>query len=149
MNFDSLNKEQLEAVKTTEGYVRVIAGAGTGKTKALTSRYCYLVQELGITPENILSVTFTNRAANEMKRRVRSQLGDMDLGFICTFHAFCVQLLHEDINAINYPKNFIILDTEDEREILLRIFADMNLTLRETTIQKTIDNVLEAKKMEA
>lgn len=149
MNFDSLNKEQLEAVKTTEGYVRVIAGAGTGKTKALTSRYCYLVQELGIAPENILSVTFTNKAANEMKRRIRSQLGDLDLGYICTFHAFCVLLLHEDINVLNYPKNFIILDTEDEREILLRIFADMHLTLKETTIQRTIDNVLEAKKMAA
>jgi DNA helicase II / ATP-dependent DNA helicase PcrA len=149
MNFNLLNKEQLQAVKTTEGYVRVIAGAGTGKTKALTSRYCYLAGDLGIAPESILCVTFTNRAANEMKRRIRTQLGDRDLGYICTFHAFCVLLLHEDINVINYPKNFIILDTEDEREILLRIFADMHLTLRETTIQKTIDDVLEAKKMAA
>lgn len=149
MNFDFLNKEQLQAVKTTEGYVRVIAGAGTGKTKALTSRYCYLADDLGIAPENILCVTFTNRAANEMKRRIRTQLGDRDLGYICTFHAFCVLLLHEDINVLNYPKNFIILDTEDEREMLLRIFADMHLTLKETTIQRTIDNVLEAKKMAA
>ncbi len=125
-----------------------MAGAGSGKTRTLISRYCYLVSELGIAPGNILCVTFTNRAANEMKSRVRNQLGDMDLGFICTFHAFCVQLLKEDIHVLNYPKNFIILDTEDEREILLRIFADMHLTSRDTTIQNTIDNVLEAKKME-
>lgn len=143
-----LNEQQLSAVKNTEGYIRVMAGAGSGKTRTLISRYCYLVSELGIAPGNILCVTFTNRAANEMKSRVRNQLGDMDLGFICTFHAFCVQLLKEDIHVLNYPKNFIILDTEDEREILLRIFADMHLTSRDTTIQNTIDNVLEAKKME-
>ena len=145
----SLNEQQQTAVKNTEGYIRVMAGAGSGKTRTLISRYCYLVSELGIAPGDILCVTFTNRAANEMKRRVRNELGDMDLGLICTFHAFCVQLLKEDIHVLNYPKNFIIMDTEDEREILLRIFADMHLTLRDTTIQNTIDNVLEAKKMAA
>jgi DNA helicase-2/ATP-dependent DNA helicase PcrA len=145
----SLNEQQQNAVRHTEGYIRVMAGAGSGKTRTLTSRYCYLVSEAGIAPGNILCVTFTNRAANEMKRRVRNQLGDMDLGLICTFHAFCVQLLKEDINVLNYPKNFIIMDTEDERDILLRIFADMHLTLRDTTIQRTIDDVLEAKKMRA
>ncbi|MFA6937787.1 MAG: UvrD-helicase domain-containing protein [Treponema sp.] len=145
----NLNKEQLESVHTTEGHVRVIAGAGTGKTKSLTSRYCYLVKDLGISPKNILCLTFTNRAANEMKFRIRKELGDMDLGYICTFHAFCTLLLHEDINVLNYPKNFIILDKEDWREILLRIFSDMHLTLRETTIQNKIDEVLEAKKLSA
>lgn len=144
-----LNAEQLEAVKTTEGPVRVVAGAGTGKTRALTSRYCYLVRDLGISPQNILCLTFTNRAANEMKRRVRNQLGDQDLGYICTFHAFCTLLLHEDINVLNYPKYFVILDKEDWRSILLRIFEDMHLTLRETTIQRKIDEVLEAKKLAA
>ncbi len=144
-----LNEQQLEAVKTTEGHVRVLAGAGTGKTRALTSRYCYLVRDVGISPQNILCVTFTNRAANEMKARVRSMLGDMDLGLICTFHAFCTQLLHEDINVLNFPKNFIILDKEDWREIMLRIFSDMHLTLKETTVQRKIDEVLEGKKLQA
>jgi DNA helicase II / ATP-dependent DNA helicase PcrA len=145
----SLNEQQQAAVKHTEGYVRVMASAGSGKTRTLTSRYCYLVNEAGIAPGNILCVTFTNRAANEMKFRVRRQLGDMDLGYICTFHAFCVQLLKEDINVLNYPKNFVIIDTEDEREILLRIFSDMHITLKDTTIQRTIDDVLEARKMRA
>ena len=149
MDLSSLNEEQQTAVQTTEGYIRVMAGAGSGKTRTLVSRYCYLVSELGIAPANILCVTFTNRAANEMKRRVRKMSGDLDLGYICTFHAFCVQLLREDINVINYPKNFIILDTEDERDILLRIFSDMQLTLRDTTIENTINTVLEAKKMQA
>lgn len=144
---DKLNPEQLESVETTEGAVRVLAGAGTGKTRALTSRYCYLTDTLGVAPKNIVCMTFTNRAANEMKHRIRAALGDMDLAYICTFHAFCVQLLKEDIHVLNFPKNFIILDVEDQKQILLRIFEEMNITLRETTIKRTIDEVLEAKKL--
>lgn len=144
-----LNPEQKNAAMSTEGALRVIAGPGTGKTRALTSRYCYLVSSLGIAPGNILCATFTNRAANEMKRRVRAELGDLDLGYICTFHAFCVQLLKEDIHVLNFPKNFIILDTEDQKQMLLKIFSDMNLTLRDATIRRTIDEVLEAKKLHA
>ena len=147
--FARLNPEQLDAVRSTEGHIRVLAGAGSGKTRALVSRYVYLVRDLGISPKNILCVTFTNRAAEEMKARVRSELGDMDLGYICTFHAFCTLLLHEDINKINFPKDFVILDKEDWRSILLRVFADMGLTLKEATIQQKIDEVLEAKKTQA
>ena len=146
---EKLNLEQREAVLKTEGAVRVIAGPGTGKTRALTSRYSYLVSGIGIAPENILCATFTNRAAGEMKRRVRANLGDLDLGYICTFHAFCVQLLKEDIHVLNFPKNFIILDIEDQKQMLLKIFDDMNLTLREATIRRTINEVLEAKKLYA
>lgn len=144
-----LNPKQLEAVQTTEGAVRVLAGAGTGKTRALTSRYCYLTDMLGVAPKNIVCVTFTNRAANEMKQRIRATLGDMDLGYICTFHAFCVQLLKEDIHVLNFPKNFIILDVEDQKQLLLKIFEEMKLTLREATIKRKIDEVLEAKKLYA
>ncbi len=134
---------------TTEGPLRIIAGAGTGKTRTLTQRYCYLVSQLGIAPRNIMCVTFTNRAANEMKRRVRAELGDRDLATICTIHAFCVQLLKEEIHLLHYPRNFIILDMEDLKQILLKIFADMGLTLRDTTIKRTLDEVLEAKKLHA
>ncbi|MEE3410165.1 MAG: UvrD-helicase domain-containing protein [Treponema sp.] len=147
--FARLNPEQLDAVQSTEGHIRVLAGAGSGKTRALVSRYVYLVRDLGISPKNILCVTFTNRAAEEMKMRVRRELGDLDLGYICTFHAFCALLLHEDINKINFPKDFVVLDKEDWRSMLLRIFADMGLTLKEATIQQKIDEVLEAKKMQA
>ena len=85
---DELNEQQREAVTTTEGYVRIIAGAGTGKTKALTYRYAYLVDELGISTSNILCVTFTNKAAREMSKRIRQKIGDSDTGYICTFHGF-------------------------------------------------------------
>jgi DNA helicase-2/ATP-dependent DNA helicase PcrA len=146
---EKLNREQREAVCTTEGAVRVIAGAGTGKTRALTSRFSYLVSTLGIAPNHILCVTFTNRAAGEMKRRIRATLGDLDLGHICTFHAFCVRLLREDIHVLNYPENFIILDVEDQKQLLLKIFEDMGLTLRETTVRRVMDEVIEAKKLYA
>lgn len=84
-----------------------------------------------------------------MKQRVRRALGDMDLGYICTFHAFCVQLLKEDIHVLNFPKNFVILDVEDQKQLLLKIFEEMKLTLREATVKRTLDEVLEAKKMYA
>ena len=89
----TLNAAQLEAVIATEGYVRVSAGAGTGKTRALTERFAYLVNDLGIMPGNILCVTFTNKAANEMRHRIRALTGDNDTGFINTFHGFCVSVL--------------------------------------------------------
>ena len=144
-----LNAEQRLAVETTEGAVRVAAGAGTGKTQTLTERYVHIVRDLGISPKNILCATFTNRAANEMKSRVRATLGDLDLGMICTFHAFCVQLLKEEMHRISWPKNFIILDVEDQRSILQRVFTEQKLSLRDYTIQRAIDEVLETRKFEA
>lgn len=146
---NGLNPEQKLAVTTTEGHVRVLAGPGTGKTRALTARYCYLTETLGISARNILCVTFTNKAANEMKQRIRGWVGDLDLGYICTLHAFCVQFLKEEIHVLHFPKNFIILDTEDERTLLLKIFEDMGLTLRQATIKQKIDEVLEARKVSA
>jgi DNA helicase-2/ATP-dependent DNA helicase PcrA len=145
----NLNPEQQAAAATTEGPVRVIAGPGTGKTRTLIRRFCHIVSALGIAPKNILCVTFTNRAANEMKLRVRRALGDMDLGLVCTFHAFCAHLLRDEIHLLGYPRNFVILDTEDWKDILLKIFGDMGLSLRDATIQSVVDNVLEAGKMHA
>lgn len=144
-----LNPEQQKAVMSTEGYVRVLAGPGTGKTRALTARYCYLTETLGVSAKNILCVTFTNKAANEMKQRIRQWLGDLDLGYISTLHAFCVQFLKEEIHVLHYPKNFIILDVEDQRVLLLKIFEEMGLTLKEATIKQKIDEVLEARKVTA
>ena len=101
-----LNEQQKEAVLTTEGYVRVIAGAGSGKTRALTARYAYLVEELGVPPANILCITFTNKAAREMKNRLRFMLGeDIDISFVSTLHSFCVRVLKEDIAKLFYPEN--------------------------------------------
>ncbi len=146
---EGLNEEQRQAVTTTEGYVRVIAGAGSGKTRALTHRFAYLVNELGIATSNILCVTFTNKAANEMKRRIRSMIGDNDTGYISTFHGFCVQVLKEDIHVLHYPKNFIILDTEDVNSILHTIFEDMGLNSKNFTFPTLIDRFTERKNRES
>ena len=87
------DRTQREAVTATEGFVRVIAGAGSGKTRALTHRFAFLVGELGILPGNILCVTFTNKSAAEMRQRIHQLTGDNDTGFINTFHGFCVSVL--------------------------------------------------------
>ena len=133
---NGLNEKQLEAVKNTEGYIRIIAGAGSGKTKALTHRYAYLVKELGVMPANILCVTFTNKAAFEMKKRIRKMIGDTDLGKIATFHGFCVQLLREDSNIVQYPSKFIVLDEEDIDDILKESFSKFSITSRDYTFNQ-------------
>jgi DNA helicase-2/ATP-dependent DNA helicase PcrA len=136
---ENLNPSQLQAVKTTEGYVRVIAGAGSGKTKALTSRFAYIVDRLGINSSNILCVTFTNKAAQEMKKRVKALIGDTcDLAFITTYHGFCVRFLREEINKIHFPKNFIILDGEDQKSILRDIFNELQINSKHLTFKQVL-----------
>ena len=136
---EGLNKAQLEAVTSTEGFVRVIAGAGSGKTRALTHRFAYLVTELGVLPGNILCVTFTNKAANEMRQRIHQLTGDNDTGYINTFHGFCVNILQEDSHAIGYPKSFMVLDNSDIDEILKIIYEERGLTLRDKTFASARD----------
>lgn len=136
---EELNPAQLEAVTTTEGFIRVIAGAGSGKTKALTHRFAYLVNELGILPGNILCVTFTNKAANEMRQRIHQLTGDNDTGYICTFHSFCVSVLQEDSHAVQYPKSFLVLDNADIDAMLKIIYEERGLTLRNMTFSKARD----------
>ena len=129
-----LNKAQLEAVKATEGYIRVIAGAGSGKTRALTRRYAWLVEGLGISPSNILCVTFTNKAANEMRNRVKNLIGaDEPISLVCTYHGFCVKVLREDINKLYYPKGFTIIDEQDERILLREIYEEIEITSKTVT----------------
>jgi len=143
---NNLNEQQLEAVKTTEGYVRVIAGAGSGKTRALVSRYAYLVNELGISPSNILSVTFTNKASKEMRNRVQRLVNkDHSLHYIITFHGFCVKVLREDINKLQYPKGFIILDVEDQKTILREIYSELNITSRDVKFKQCLSYINRAK----
>ncbi|WP_172623328.1 ATP-dependent helicase [Arabiibacter massiliensis] len=136
-----LNAAQLEAVTATEGYVRVIAGAGTGKTRALTERFAYLVNELGIMPGNILCATFTNKAAGEMRRRIRRLTGDRDTGYINTFHGFCVSVLQEDAHALQYPKSFLVLDNADIDAMLQTVYEERGLTLRDMTFAKARDMI--------
>lgn len=138
---NKLNDEQMTAVTSTEGFVRVIAGAGSGKTRALTHRFAFLVNEMGILPENILCVTFTNKAANEMRRRIHNLIGDNDTGYINTFHGFCVAILQEDSYAVQYPKNFLVLDNSDIDSMLRIIYEERGLTLRDMTFADARDMI--------
>lgn len=138
---ENLNEEQLEAVTSTEGFVRVIAGAGSGKTRALSHRFAYLVNELGILPGNILCVTFTNKSANEMRQRIHNLTGDNDTGYINTFHGFCVSILQEDSYAVSYPKSFLVLDNSDIDAMLKIIYEERGLSLRDMTFSKARDMI--------
>ena len=141
MESTNLNKSQYEAVTTTEGYVRVIAGAGSGKTRALTHRFAYLVNDIGIPPGNILCVTFTNKAANEMRARIHKMIGDKDTGYINTFHGFCANVLQEESYVFQYPKSFLVLDNSDIDAMLASIYEERGLTLRDMTYGNARDMI--------
>ena len=140
--FAGLNANQIEAVKSTEGYVKVIAGAGSGKTKVLANRYAYILEGLGISPQNILCISFTNRAAAEMKLRIHKVLIKEPVNdFICTFHSFCVKILREDIHRLRYPKTFSIVDTEDQKAILRESYENLRITSSDITYKNMIEAI--------
>ena len=143
-----LNNAQWEAITTTEGPLRVIAGAGSGKTRALTHRYAFLVNEMGVPPGNILCVTFTNKAAGEMRQRIHNLIGDEDTAYINTFHGFCVSVLQEDSHAVGYPKSFLVLDNSDIDAMLRIIYEERGLTLRDRTFSDARD-MIEIQKLKA
>lgn len=128
MELEGLNERQKEAVITTEGPVLVIAGAGSGKTKVLTTRIAYLIENKKVNSENILAITFTNKAAKEMKDRVSNILKrDVRRMHISTFHSFGVEILREYGYLVNIDKNFTILDSDDSLKVIKIIIDDMNL----------------------
>ena len=140
--FKYLNEKQQEAVKATEGKVRVVAGAGSGKTRVLAYRYAYLVNELGIDPGNILCMTFTNKAAQEMRNRIATLVHRGNVNdFVCTIHGFCVKFLRREIHRIGYPKNFIIIDKEDAKHIARQVMEEMHLDARATTTKQFLETV--------
>ena len=136
-----LTAAQAEAVTSTEGFIRVIAGAGSGKTRALSHRFAFLVGTLGIPPGNILCVTFTNKASNEMRQRIHNLTGDNDTGYINTFHGFCVSVLQEDSYYVQYPKSFLVLDNADIDAMLKIIYEERGLTLRDMTFSRARDMI--------
>lgn len=121
----NLNKEQIEAVKTIDGPVLVMAGAGSGKTKVLTTRIAYLIEE-GIPSYNILAITFTNKAASEMRDRVSNLIGDVS-SFIGTFHSLGVRIIRENHDILGLPNNFTIIDSDDTNTIIKKLLKEMNL----------------------
>ena len=125
---DELNDKQYEAVINYEGPCLVIAGAGSGKTKVLTHKIAYLIQEKNIKPWNILAITFTNKAANEMKQRVETLIGEIanDM-WIGTFHAICVRILRRYIDRIEFEKSFVIFDTSDQRTLIKNCLKELDI----------------------
>lgn len=121
-----LNAEQIKPVLDIDGAVLVIAGAGSGKTRVLTTRIAYLIKEKGELPANIMAVTFTNKAAEEMKERLRKIVGEIDDMWVSTIHSMCVRILRRDIDKIGYDKNFTIYDETDKEKVLKRIFEELN-----------------------
>ncbi|MEG0841835.1 MAG: UvrD-helicase domain-containing protein [Erysipelotrichaceae bacterium] len=139
---DQLNENQREAVTQTQSHVRIIAGAGSGKTRVITTRIAYLVNEMHVYPNKILAITFTNKAANEMKERVRSLLEDGSAGIqISTIHSFCVRLLREDIKELGYPANFTILDGDDQKSILREAYRELEVDVKDISYHNTLSYI--------
>lgn len=164
-----LNDKQLEAVTNIEGAMLVIAGAGSGKTKALTHRIAYMIKEMGISPWNVLAVTFTNKAANEMKERIVKllehkdamamlegfggllslaevrQSSSYDIPTVGTFHSICVRILRKNIHLLDYENSFAIYDTADQQVLMKRVMNDMRLDLKKINPKAVLGHISNAK----
>lgn len=139
---DNLNPKQLEAVKTLEGPLLVLAGAGSGKTRVLTHRIAYLMYEKKIHPSNILAITFTNKAAKEMRERLEVLINqNVDNLWVSTFHAACVRILRREIEALGYTSNFVIYDNADQQTLIKIILKDKNLDEKKFTPRSIIAKI--------
>jgi len=147
----NLNKDQKQAVTITEGPVLVIAGAGSGKTRTLTNRVVYLIEEKNISPQNILAVTFTNKAASEMKNRIikllkgTSQKKNSSNPHIGTFHSICVQILRQEINKLGYKKSFNIFDDQDQLSLIKRVFKELEINSDQFNPRSVLGSISKAK----
>ncbi|PWZ97244.1 ATP-dependent DNA helicase PcrA, partial [Staphylococcus pseudintermedius] len=124
----NMNKEQSEAVRTTEGPLLIMAGAGSGKTRVLTHRIAYLLDEKDVSPYNILAITFTNKAAKEMKERVQALVGEeAEVIWMSTFHSMCVRILRRDADRIGIERNFTIIDPTDQKSVIKDVLKRENI----------------------
>jgi DNA helicase II / ATP-dependent DNA helicase PcrA len=156
---DELNPQQREAVETTEGPVLILAGAGSGKTRVITFRIAYLIEKVGVMPESILAMTFTNKAAAEMAERVEKLAGGLSVAkpVISTFHSFCVRVLRRDIEALRIPstvpgqppigltKNFVIYDESDQQQVVKGIMRRLGLDDKQLTPRNVLSRISWAK----
>ncbi|MFD1037101.1 DNA helicase PcrA [Virgibacillus byunsanensis] len=141
-----LNKEQQEAVKHTEGPLLIMAGAGSGKTRVLTHRIAYLLGEKEVSPRNVLAITFTNKAAREMRERVKKLVGmGSDQIWVSTFHSMCVRILRRDIDRIGYSRNFTILDSSDQLSAIKQILKNLNIDPKKFEPRAMLGSISSAK----
>lgn len=145
--YDTLNKEQKQAVMTTEGPLLLLAGAGSGKTRVITHRIAYLIDECNVNPWNILAITFTNKAAKEMRERIDHLIGfGSENIWVSTFHRLCVFILRKHINLLGYSSDFIIYDTDDQKSLMKDVLKYLNIDtkqLKERTILSEISHAKE------
>src|SRR3989449_5083023 len=144
---DDFNPQQREAVETTEGPVLILAGAGSGKTRVITYRIAYLIEQMGVMPESILAMTFTNKAASEMAERVEKLVGRLSVAkpVISTFHSFCVRVLRRDIEALRIPsttpgtppightRSFVIYDESDQQQVVKSVMRRLGVDDKQLT----------------
>ena len=146
MDLSMLNDRQREAVETTEGPLLVLAGAGSGKTRVLTHRIAYLIQEKRVVPWNILALTFTNKAAGEMRERVEKLVGSSasDM-WVTTFHAACARILRMEIEALGYGRTFVIYDDADQQSLLKKVIRELNINEKVFTPRELSSRISDAK----
>jgi DNA helicase II / ATP-dependent DNA helicase PcrA len=143
---NGLNPEQQRAVKATDGPLLIMAGAGSGKTRVLTHRIGYLIVEKRVNPYNILAITFTNKAAREMRERIAKMMGGTaDEVWISTFHSMCVRILRRDIDRIGYNRNFTILDSGDQQSVIKGILKDKNIDPKKFDPRAILGSISSAK----
>ena len=139
---EGLNKEQRQAVTTTEGPLLIMAGAGSGKTRVLIHRIAYLIEAKNVPPWNILAITFTNKAAREMKECASRLLGDIaENVWISTFHSTCVRILRRDVEKIGYNRPFSILDGGDQLTLMKQILKDRNIDPKKTAPRYVLSQI--------
>lgn len=146
--YDSLNPEQREATQTVDGPLLILAGAGSGKTRVLTHRIVYLIEEMGVNPWNILAITFTNKAAGEMRERVDNLVGfGADQIWVSTFHSTCVRILRRYIDRLGFGTNFTIYDTDDQKTVMKGICKRLNIDTKQLS-ERTLMNYISSAKDE-
>ena len=139
------SSDQLRVIEETEGYQRCAAVPGSGKTFCLTNRIAYLITELYIDPASIIGLTFTNKAAGSMRRRLKELVGDADNCFMGTFHGFCNLILKEESFHLNWPRAFTIIDQADQTDLVRQAAEDLGLSLKDMTAQKYLEDIQEFK----
>ena len=144
--YDTLNKEQREAVFCTEGPLLMLAGAGTGKTRSLTHRIVHLIEEEGVNPWNILAITFTNKAAEEMRERAVSLVGPGSENlWISTFHATCSRILRRHADLLGYNRSFTIYDASDQKSLMKEVLKSMNVDTKQFPEKAVLSAISAAK----